>query len=318
MGVCHSDCTILALDGPILGMGAEFVLGHEGVGEIVDLGLDVDASKYKRGDRVGVYLNAGCHRESCPECSRSQHQLCKTEGGHYGIGRDGLFAEYAVIHSRAAFHVPANLEDKLAAVSADAVVTAFHAVKETAAVNPDQTIIIFGLGGLGLNGLQTALHLGVKRILVVDKRQEMIDEAIKLGIPKEDAFCTADPTGRKIHEVVAEKQLVIDTCIDFVGHAETVMSAQLALRPAGTLVLVGLLGDQVPLITVVAVPKGLSIKCSYNGSAESYRSCLKLMGDGILTPKVQTGSVENLPTVLKELDDGKIQGRMVLLPSWNH
>lgn len=318
MGVCHSDCTILALKEPILGMGAEFIMGHEGVGEIVQLGSKVDTSHFAVGDRVGVYLNAGCDRADCLQCNRGHQQLCKSEGGHYGIGRDGVSAEYAVINQKAAFHIPPALDDTRAAVAADAVVTAYHAVKNTAAVQPDQTIVIYGLGGLGLNGLQTALHLKPKRILVVDKRQESVDEAIKLGIPAEDVFCTADSAAKKVHEFVAEQKIAVDTCIDFVGHAETVTSAQMLLRPAGTLVLVGLLGENLPVLPLALVTQALVIKGSYNGSKQAYRECLDLMGKGVLKPKVHTGSIEELPDMLKRLDDGKIEGRMVLLPDWKH
>jgi propanol-preferring alcohol dehydrogenase len=316
MGVCHSDCTILALNEPVLGMGAEFVMGHEGVGEIVRLGSKVDGSRFAVGDRVGVYLNAGCEQPDCPQCNRGHQQLCKSEGGHYGIGRDGVAAEYAVIHHRAAFHIPPTLDDTLAAVSADAVLTSYHAVKYTADVRPEHTIIVYGLGGLGYNGLQTAMHLKAKRILVVDNRQESVDEAIKLGIPPEDAFCTADPKAKKVHEFVAEQQIAVDTCIDFVSHSDTVLSAQLSLRPAGTLVMVGVLGAQVTLLPIVVVCTGLVIKGSYNGSRVAYEEALELMRQGVLTPRVQTGSIEQLPEVLKDLDDGKIKGRMILLPDW--
>ena len=318
MGVCHTDCTLLSMKEPVHGMRADYILGHEGVGEIVQLGSKVDTTRFSIGDRIGVYLNAGCHQEACLQCSRNLHQLCKTEGGHYGIGRDGMFAEYTAIHHRAAFHIPANLDTTLAAVAADAVVTAYHAIKTTAAVQSHQTIVIFGLGGLGLNALQTAQHLGVKQILVVDKRQASIEAAIKLGVPRENAFCTSDACAQNLHEAVAERGLAVDTCIDFAGHADTVTSAQIVLRPGGTLVLVGLLSDQMPLLPMLTVVNALTIKGSYNGSVQAYRECLDLMGKGILTPQVQTGSIEDLPDVLRRLDEGEIQGRMVLLPDWRN
>jgi propanol-preferring alcohol dehydrogenase len=90
----------------------------------------------------------------------------------------------------------------------------------------------------------------------------------------------------------------------------------MTLRPAGTLVLVGVLGELAPLIPIMTVCNGLTIKGSYNGSRQAYRECLELMEKGVLKPKVQTGSIEKLPGVLKDLDDGKIDGRMVLLPDW--
>jgi len=320
MGVCHTDCTLLALKEPIHGMGAAFILGHEGIGEIVQLGSQVNPADFSIGGRVGVYLNAGCHAETCLECSRGLHQLCKSEGGHYGVGRDGVFAEYIAIHHRAAFHIPANLDDAHAAVAADAVVTAYHAVKTTAAVKPDQTIVIYGLGGLGLNALQTAQHLGVppNQTFVVDKRQSSLEAAIALGVLCENAFCTSSdaPSTQTLQEAVEARNLAIDTCIDFAGDADTVTSSQTVLRPGGTLVLVGLLSEQLPLLPLVAVPKGLTIKGSYNGSAEAYRECLDLMGMGVLTPEVQTGSIEDLPDVLRRLNEGGIKGRMVLVPDW--
>ena len=316
MGVCHTDCTLLAMKEPMYGMAASYILGHEGVGEIVQLGSKVDSTRFNIGDRVGVYLVAGCHQETCLECSRGLHQLCKSEGGTYGIGRDGLFAQYTAIHHRAAFSIPSNLETPLAAVAADAVVTAYHAIKTTAAVQPHQTIVIYGLGGLGLNALQTAQHLGVTQILVVDKRQASIEAAIKLGVPRKNAFCTSDSGAKPLHEAATERGLAVDICIDFAGHADTVTSAQMVLRPGGTLVLVGLISEQAPLLPLVTVVNALTIKGSYNGSAEAYRECLDLMGKGVLTPEVQTGSIEDLPDVLRRLDGGEIQGRMVLLPDW--
>ena len=68
----------------------------------------------------------------------------------------------------------------------------------------------------------------------------------------------------------------------------------------------------------MSVVNALTIKGSYNGSVQSYRECLDLMGEGILGPEVQTGSVEELPEVLKRLDGGEIQGRMVLMPNWRN
>jgi propanol-preferring alcohol dehydrogenase len=79
---------------------------------------------------------------------------------------------------------------------------------------------------------------------------------------------------------------------------------------------VGLLGDQLPIIPLATVCNGLTIKGSYNGSRQAYEECLDLMGKAVLKPKVQTDSIETLPGVLKDLDDGKIEGRMILLPDW--
>ncbi|KAK4545755.1 hypothetical protein LTR36_002709 [Oleoguttula mirabilis] len=307
----------MAMTEPIIGMKPEFILGHEGAGEIVQLGSDVSEADFQVGERIGIHIVPGCDASSCLQCNRGLHRLCRAENsGNYGLGYDGTFAEYIGIQTRAAIKLPAGVDVVTAAVSGDAVLTAYQAVKYTAAVQPHQTIAIFGLGGLGLNALQIAQHLGVKRILVVDRRQESIDEAIKLGIPAEDAFCTSDPDVKKIEQVVAEQGILVDTTIDFAGAEATILSTQLTVRPAGQMVIVGLLAKQAPLMPMAVVMKAITIKGSYSGTIESFHECLELMAKGVVKPTIETGSIEDLPKVLKDLDEGKIKSRMVLLPDW--
>lgn len=80
--------------------------------------------------------------------------------------------------------------------------------------------------------------------------------------------------------------------------------------------MVGLFSPTVPLIPLVSVLKAVTIKCSYNGTIEPLRECLNLMAKGVLKPVVETGSIRDLPKVVKDLDEGKIKNRMVLLPDW--
>ncbi|KAK5117603.1 hypothetical protein LTR62_005025 [Meristemomyces frigidus] len=312
------DCTIMGFSEPLPGWKPEFTLGHEGAGEIVQVGSNVKDGGFAVGDKVTILIVPGCNKPSCPVCSNDMHRICRDpESGNYGLGvDDGFFAEYVTVKARAAVKVPEGIDIAAAAVSADAVLTAYHAVRYIADVQPNQTIAIYGLGGLGLNALQIAQHLGVKQIFVVDKRQETVDAAIKLGVPKERAFCTDDPKATRIEQYVAEKQVNIDTSIDFVGHTDTFHSAQFAVRGGGTMVLVGLISPALQLIPLVSVSKAITIKCHYNGSKKALVECLDLMAKGVIQPKVETDSVQNLPKVLKDLDEGRIKSRMVLLPDW--
>ncbi|KAI6918723.1 40S ribosomal protein [Hortaea werneckii] len=303
---------------PGIGATHSSLLGHEGAGKVVKIGSDVNPNLFSLGDRVAIHLIPGCNKSDCLECSRGLHVLRKAdESGNYGLGRDGMFAEYVACQARAAVKVPDSVEIPAAAVAPDAVLTAYQAVKYTGAVQPDHTIVIFGLGGVGLNGVQTALHLGVKRILVVDKRQHSLDEAVALGIPKENCFCTGEGSNvKKIEEFVAENNIQVDVAVDFVGHADTILAAQMLVRPAGLIVQVGLLAQHAPLIPGYLVMHAKTIKGNYNGSLESFAEVMELIGQGVLKPKLETGSIEDLPKVLKDLDDGKVRTRMVLLPDW--
>ncbi|KAK0936910.1 hypothetical protein LTR29_011495 [Friedmanniomyces endolithicus] len=320
MGVCHSDCTIAAMDAPIPGMRMEFILGHEACGEVVQLGSNVNASDFAVGDKVAILIVPGCDHASCPQCNRGLHAICRApDSGNYGLGiDDGMFAEYIAIATRAAVKLPAGVDIHEAAVAADAVLTSYQAVRYTADVQPEQTIAIFGLGGVGLNGLQTAIHLRAKRILVVDKRQATLDEAVKLGIPKEDTFCTGDAHAKRIEQYVAEAGIQVDTAIDFVGHADTFQGAQFTVRPGGTIVVVGLISPTCPFIPMVSVMNALTIKGSYSGTRKGLAECLELMAKGVLKPLVETNGIEELPSVMSDLDEGKVKSRMVLLPDWKH
>ncbi|KAK4610612.1 Alcohol dehydrogenase [Fulvia fulva] len=316
MGVCHSDCTLLGMNEPILGMRPEFTMGHEACGEIVQLGSDVDKSAFAIGDKIVMLIIPGCGKQTCPDCSRGFTTICRSpDSGNYGLGiSDGFFAEYVTVAQRAAVKVPEGLDLASAAVSADAVLTAYQAIKDTGNPQPDHTIAIFGLGGVGLNGLQTALHMGVKNLLVADKRQASLDEAIKLGVPKSHTFLVGE--GTPIEQYVAEQQLQVDMAFDFAGHEQTFQAAQMVVRNAGTIVLVGLFSPTVPLIPLVSVLKAVTIKCHYNGDIKGLRECLELVGKGVLKPVVETGSIRDLPRVLKDLDEGRVRNRMVLLPDW--
>ncbi|KAK4560632.1 hypothetical protein LTR86_005210 [Recurvomyces mirabilis] len=317
-GVCHSDCTLLGMKEapPGMNMRPQYTLGHEGAGEVVQLGQNV--KDFKVGDKVAMLIIPGCEESSCPVCSTGLQRLCHgNKSGNYGLGiSDGFFAEYVNVMARAAVKVPDSVNMPIAAVAPDAVLTAYHAIRYTADVQPHQTIAIYGLGGLGLNAVQIAQHLGVKRILVVDKRQETVDLAVGLGVAKEDAFCTGNSGSPSIEQYAAEKGVNIDTTIDFVGHGDTFQSAQFAVRAGGTMVQVGLISPTVTMIPLVTVLKGVTIKCHYNGSMEALRECMDLLAKGVIKPSVETGSMKTLPKVVKDLDEGKIKSRMVLVPDW--
>jgi len=81
-------------------------------------------------------------------------------------------------------------------------------------------MIIYGLGGLGFNALQVALSIGA-RIIVVEKRQEILDYATKFGVKKEDTISDANA----VAEYVKSKKILVDTAIDFVGVPDTFNSA---------------------------------------------------------------------------------------------
>lgn len=155
-------------------------------------------------------------------------------------------------------------------MATDACLTAYHAVKRTAKVEKSETVLIFGLGGLGFNALQIVMAIG-SRVIVVEKRPEVLDEAVNFGLPKEDVV----PPGEDAVDFVKKNNLVVDVVIDFVGVNETFSASQnlrmltsiscmihmltRTVRPGGRACQVGLLGAELTLHNSLAVRKKLTI-----------------------------------------------------------
>lgn len=88
-------------------------------------------------------------------------------------------------------------------------------------MKPTDTVVIFGLGGLGFNALQIVLAIG-SRVIVMDKREAVLVEAINFGVPKQDVI----PVGQDPVEFIQENKIVVDVVIDFVGVNDTFTAAQ--------------------------------------------------------------------------------------------
>lgn len=218
-GVCHSDFALLKQEArPEDWPYEQYTLGHEGCGEVVAVGSS--AHNFQAGDVVAILSVAGCQESSCGECSRDLAQICQ-RGERYGIGYHGSYAPYVAIKEWAAVKLPNGVTAEQGAVATDACMTAYHAVVGTGQVKKEETVMIIGIGGLGFNALQVVQSIGA-RVIVVDKRQEVLDEAVKFGVPKEDIV----PSGESVVDFVKRRKVLIDTIIDFVGVPETFSASQ--------------------------------------------------------------------------------------------
>ena len=221
-GLCHSDVNVVAKDNIGPHYQEKFVIGHEGCGEIVEIGNEVKGNEWKKGMRVALNPVPGCGKDNCDECSHDLMQLCE-KGPRLGLGHDGSFAEYVAVPARCCIPVPDGIKDAEAAVSTDAIMTSHHAIVRRAQITKDDTVFLFGLGGLGFNALQILLHIGC-RFFVSEARQEPIDEAVKLGVPKDNI----GPIGADIPEWVSQQGVdnKIDVVVDIVGVEQTFNNAQ--------------------------------------------------------------------------------------------
>ncbi|OJJ03452.1 hypothetical protein ASPVEDRAFT_63147 [Aspergillus versicolor CBS 583.65] len=313
-GVCHSDYSLLTTDSTRPWFEDKYILGHEGCGEIVEVGEAAGDSGFKVGDRVATIAVPGCGSDDCLECSRDLAQLCE-RAHHSGIGQDGFYAPYAAVDVRAVVRVPdandlyTGIPSRVAAVSTDAVKTSYHAVTRRAKVKPGQVVFLFGLGGLGFNALQIVLHLGA-RVIVSDIRSELLDQAAKFGVPREDIV----PAGKSVRDFVRERGLQgkIDTTLDFVGKHQTFQDAQHIVRRGGKLLCVGTLDEENRVDMKIGIQKRLKIIFSYGGQKRDLEDVLGLISKSVIQPQVETADLKHFPEVLKGLCEGKVRGRVAL------
>lgn len=273
----------------------------------------------------------GCGGADCNECSRDLAQLCEI-GHHSGIGQDGFHAEYAALDVRGLIHVPKGVTPAEAAVSTDAVATAYHAITRRGEIKSNETVFLFGLGGLGFNALQILKNLGC-RIIISEIRQQLLDKAVALGVSREDLV----PVGMSVTEFVVDNGYQIDTVLDFVGTHQTFDDAQnigksysckptratlcshlltlsTSVRRGGKLLCIGSLNTENTIHMKIGTRKRLVYIFSYGSQVRDVEEVLQLIAEGKIKPHVETGKLNEFDKVLKDLTQGKIESRFAIIP----
>jgi len=247
-GVCHSDLHFV--DGS-MPCPRPSILGHEASGVVLEVGSGVDG--LAPGDKVILTLRPPCGR--CYWCVRGEHSLCPTyvgglgnlPGGGTRLSHRGrrvsrgftllaAFAERTVVPAAAAVKVAGDTPLDIASVVGCAVQTGVGAVLNTSKVPAGATVLIFGLGGIGVSIAQGARIAGAARIIGVDPVAERRHLATRFGVTD-----TLDPEAGDV--VGAVQELTGGTGVDFaydaVGRSDLVEAALAAARPGGMAVMVG-------------------------------------------------------------------------------
>ncbi|MDP4126682.1 MAG: alcohol dehydrogenase catalytic domain-containing protein [Bacillota bacterium] len=176
-GLCGTD--LLLTDWTYMGrspVNPPITLGHEGAGEVVEVGENV--KNFKVGDRVGLEALLGCGH--CYHCRRGNPNLCP-DWNHLGIDFNGTFAEYIAFPANGAHLLPDSLTYDQAAFlePISIVVNAF----EPNPITVGDTVVIVGPGPLGLFTVQAAKAAGAGKIIVVgtSNDQKRLQLAKELG-----------------------------------------------------------------------------------------------------------------------------------------
>ncbi|MFJ9566197.1 zinc-dependent alcohol dehydrogenase family protein [Streptomyces fuscichromogenes] len=233
--ICGTDLHILKGDVPEVQPGT--VLGHEAVGEIVEVGSDVRS--VRPGDRVLVSCISSCGR--CRFCRERMYGQCRGGGG-WILGHliDGTQAEYVrVPFADLSVHpLPGVLDSKDAVLLADIFPTGYEVGVLNGRVRPGDTVAVVGAGPIGLAAIATARLFSPERIIAVDLAPARLEAAHRFG-----ADAVAD-----VHEAPAQlvadltDGLGADVVIEAVGLPESFELCTRMVRPGGHVANVGVHG----------------------------------------------------------------------------
>lgn len=219
VGVCGSDIPRAYKDGA---HNMPLIIGHEFAGKIAGT-----------GKRVGVFPLIPCRQ--CTPCKKKQYEMCRNYS-YLGSRRDGGFAEYVAVPEWNLIEVPENVSYEEAAML-EPMAVAVHAMRRVAPDKKD-TVVVCGLGTIGMLLVMFLIDAGIENILVVGNKEFQKQNVQKLGISEQN-YC--DSKTIDVNEWIMQRTKGKGTDIFFecVGKEETVVQAVNLTAPAGKICLVG-------------------------------------------------------------------------------
>lgn len=258
VGICGSDIPRIFRTGTY---SFPTVPGHEFSGVVTEVGAQVDKSWLGRS--VGIFPLIPCME--CAPCRQKAYELCR----HYsylGSRTDGGFAEYVAVPQENLIALPEEVGFQAAAML-EPMAVAVHAMRQAQA-RPGQTVMIYGLGTIGLLIAMFLKEAGIERVMAAGNKEQQRQFAAMLGIAAQD-FC--DTRSRQLGEWLKERTdgAGADVFFECIGKSETIAEAIDLAAPMGTAALVGNPYGDVKLDKAVywkILRNQLTIRGSWNSS----------------------------------------------------
>jgi propanol-preferring alcohol dehydrogenase len=318
-GVCHSDLHLIEgsydlgsrgdLSLAQRGLKLPLIPGHEVVGKVVSWGPEADQAGLVAGDVKLVFPWVGCGE--CARCQADESNLCLSTRP-MGMATDGGYGSHVVVADPKYLLDIEGLDPAVAATYACSGVTVFGAIRKLMPLDPNETIVIVGAGGLGLNAISLLKALGHERICAVDSGQAKLDAATAQGAP---SVVLADgDTASTVAKISAACDGRVFSIIDTVNASATAAFAFDALSKGGKLIQVGLFGGELKVPLPLMPAKSVTLQGSYVGGLAELREVVNLAKRGLMPDiPVTPCALDEVNHALDELRQGRVIGRMVLV-----
>ncbi len=290
--------------------------GHENAGWVHEIGSAV--TNVQVGDTVIVHPFISCGL--CLPCRGGDDMHCLT-GSFPGIDRDGGFADFLLTGARSVVKLDPSLEPKAIAALADAGLTAIHAVKKAIPVlGPGTKAVVIGAGGLGHIGIQCLRAMTPAEIIVVDPSEPALALAGELGahhtIKVDARGPSAQGTGGSHVETVVEMTdgLGAEAIIDFVGERGAVEDGVEMIRDGGFYYVIGY-GQNIDIPTIDVISREISFIGNLVGTYVDLQDLMTLTAQGQVTLHTSAYPLDAINDAMADLDNGRLQGRGILIPA---
>lgn len=278
-GICGTDLRIFERGHFRIPVGAWRVLGHEVVGEVIEVGEGVDLSV---GSRVTVAPNIGCG--SCTQCDSDWTNLCPDYEA-FGVTLDGGFAEYMLITATAiqqgnVVTLPSHIPDDTA-VLAEPLSCCING-QEAVAVGTGDVVLVMGAGPIGLMHMLLAKVNSARKLIVSEPKEWRLRQAEVFG-----ADVLVNPEQQNLQNVVFEVTEGEGVDVVIVANASPIAQRQALelTRPRGRINFFGGLPQITPevgLNTNLIHYKQLTVTGTTGSNVNHFRSAVDLIGTGAI------------------------------------
>jgi len=246
-------------------------VGHEYVGEIVEVGAEVD--DFKPGDRVSGEGHIVCGH--CRNCRAGREHLCRDTKG-VGVNRPGAFAEYLAIPAHNAYKLPEELPDEIGSIL-DPLGNAAHTALSFDLIGED--VLITGAGPIGIMAGAIAKKVGARHIVITDLNPYRLELAGKLGIP----HCI-NVVEQSLDQVMQDLDMKegFDVGLEMSGSPKALNDMLAAMIHGGKVALLGIPPGKAELDLTGVVFKGLTLKGIYGREMfETWYKMVALIQEGL-------------------------------------
>ena len=300
-GLCSTDLHLLAGRQPLGELPR--IVGHELAGDIVELGEGV--SRWCTGERVTTAIDVTCGR--CRHCLAGETQLCRGMQ-RIGFERDGGHADYVAVPAANLVAVPVEISYAAAAILPDAVACMYHSLIHKGRVGIAQRILILGVGGLGIHGVQIARSAGAT--VMATSRQ-----AQRLALAEKYGAIGVNTAQTQLAGAVAEftEGEGVDVVVDNIGTRDSLRQGLSVLRPGGKFLVVAYQDESFEVPSMPLFKTELEIIGCRGSTKQDLIDVIRLVHTGQVTPVLGASyALEQIGEAAARLESGDLVGRIWL------